>query len=86
MAGLQVVVLDQRPVGGGAVVTEEFSPGFSNFVASYAVTLLKGSSQNFPQRARFVMAPWSSSPGVYGVGRMIAAAESVVLWAFLRTK
>ncbi len=40
MAGLQVVVLDQRPVVGGAAVTEEFSPGFSNSVASYAVSLL----------------------------------------------
>jgi phytoene dehydrogenase-like protein len=40
MAGLKVVVLDQRPVVGGAAVTEEFSPGFSNSVASYAVSLL----------------------------------------------
>ena len=40
MAGLKVVVLDQRPVVGGAAVTEEFSSGFSNSVASYAVSLL----------------------------------------------
>ncbi|HUI22224.1 MAG TPA: NAD(P)/FAD-dependent oxidoreductase [Methylocella sp.] len=40
MAGLKVVVLDQRPVAGGAAVTEEFSSGFSNSVASYAVSLL----------------------------------------------
>jgi phytoene dehydrogenase-like protein len=40
MAGLNVVVLDQRSVVGGAAVTEEFSPGFSNSVASYAVSLL----------------------------------------------
>jgi len=40
MAGFKVVVLDQRPVVGGAAVTEEFSPGFSNSVASYAVSLL----------------------------------------------
>ena len=40
MAGFKVVVLDQRPVAGGAAVTEEFSPGFSNSVASYAVSLL----------------------------------------------
>lgn len=39
-AGLKVIVLDQRPVVGGAAVTEEFSPGFSNSVASYAVSLL----------------------------------------------
>lgn len=40
MAGLKVVVLDQRPVVGGAAVTEEFSPGFFNSVASYTVSLL----------------------------------------------
>ena len=40
MAGLKVLVLDQRPVAGGAAVTKEFSPGFSNSVASYAVSLL----------------------------------------------
>ena len=40
MAGLKVVVLDQRPIVGGAAVTEEFSPGFCNSVASYAVSLL----------------------------------------------
>src|SRR6202030_4724343 len=31
---------DQRHVVGGAAVTEEFSPGFSNSVASYTVSLL----------------------------------------------
>jgi phytoene dehydrogenase-like protein len=40
MAGLKVVVLDQRPVAGGAAVTQEFSPGFRNSAASYAVSLL----------------------------------------------
>ncbi|HUB65072.1 MAG TPA: NAD(P)/FAD-dependent oxidoreductase [Methylocella sp.] len=40
MAGFKVVVLDQRPVVGGAAVTEEFSPGFSNSVAAYTVSLL----------------------------------------------
>jgi phytoene dehydrogenase-like protein len=40
MAGFKVVVLDQRPVVGGAAVTEEFTPGFSNSVASYTVSLL----------------------------------------------
>ncbi len=40
MAGLKVLVLDQRPVAGGAAVTEEFAPGFSNSIASYAVSLL----------------------------------------------
>jgi phytoene dehydrogenase-like protein len=40
MAGLKVLVLDQRHVVGGAAVTEEFSPGFSNSVAAYTVSLL----------------------------------------------
>jgi phytoene dehydrogenase-like protein len=40
MAGVKVVVLEQRSVVGGAAVTEEFSPGFSNSVASYTVSLL----------------------------------------------
>jgi phytoene dehydrogenase-like protein len=40
MARLKVVVLDQRPIAGGAAVTEEFSPGFFNSTASYAVSLL----------------------------------------------
>jgi phytoene dehydrogenase-like protein len=41
MAGLKTVVLEQRPIVGGAAVTEEFSPGFSNSVASYTVSLLQ---------------------------------------------
>jgi phytoene dehydrogenase-like protein len=40
MAGLKVLVLDQRPIAGGAAVTEEFSPGFFNSTAAYAVSLL----------------------------------------------
>ncbi len=39
-AGLKVTVLEQRPVVGGAAVTEEFYPGFRNSVASYTVSLL----------------------------------------------
>ena len=38
--GVPVVVLDQCPVVGGAAVTEEFSPGYSDSVASYTVSLL----------------------------------------------
>src|SRR3712207_4632573 len=38
--GLKVVVLERRPVVGGAAVTEEFHPGFRNSVASYTVSLL----------------------------------------------
>jgi phytoene dehydrogenase-like protein len=40
MAGLKVLVVDRRPVAGGAAVTEECSPGFRNSVAAYAVSLL----------------------------------------------
>lgn len=40
MAGLKVTVLEQRPIAGGAAVTEEFWPGFRNSTASYAVSLL----------------------------------------------
>jgi phytoene dehydrogenase-like protein len=40
MAGFKVLVLEQRPIVGGAAVTEEFSPGFFNSVASYTVSLL----------------------------------------------
>jgi phytoene dehydrogenase-like protein len=39
-AGLKVVVLEQRPVVGGAAVTEEFAPGFRNSVAAYTISLL----------------------------------------------
>jgi phytoene dehydrogenase-like protein len=37
---LKVTVLEQRPVVGGAAVTEEFHPGFRNSVAAYTVSLL----------------------------------------------
>jgi phytoene dehydrogenase-like protein len=40
MAGLNVKVLERRPMVGGAAVTEEFSPGFRNSVAAYTVSLL----------------------------------------------
>lgn len=39
-AGLKVVVLEARPVLGGAAVTEEFHPGFRNSLAAYTVSLL----------------------------------------------
>ncbi|NBB51759.1 FAD-dependent oxidoreductase [Rhizobium sp. CRIBSB] len=39
-AGLDVTVLERRPVVGGAAVTEEFHPGFRNSTASYTVSLL----------------------------------------------
>src|SRR4029079_18828235 len=39
-AGLSVIVLEKNPVVGGAAITEEFAPGFSNSVASYTVSLL----------------------------------------------
>jgi phytoene dehydrogenase-like protein len=40
-AGLDVGVLEQRDVVGGAAVTEEFFPGFRNSTASYTVSLLQ---------------------------------------------
>jgi len=40
-AGKRVLVLERRPVVGGAAVTEEFHPGFRNSVASYTVSLLQ---------------------------------------------
>jgi len=39
-AGMQVTVVERRPVLGGAAVTEEFYPGFRNSTASYTVSLL----------------------------------------------
>ncbi|NKB36452.1 MAG: FAD-dependent oxidoreductase [Gammaproteobacteria bacterium] len=39
-AGLNVKVLEQRGVIGGATVTEEFHPGFRNSVYSYGISLL----------------------------------------------
>jgi len=39
-AGLSVIVLEKNSVVGGAAITEEFAPGFSNSVASYTVSLL----------------------------------------------
>lgn len=39
-AGLKVRVVERRHVVGGAVVTEEFLPGFRNSAASYTVSLL----------------------------------------------
>ncbi|MBF8269899.1 MAG: phytoene dehydrogenase-like oxidoreductase, partial [Gammaproteobacteria bacterium] len=39
-AGLEVTVVERRPVLGGAAVTEEFHPGFRNSIASYTVSLL----------------------------------------------
>ena len=39
-AGLDVAVLERRPVLGGAAVTEEFHPGFRNSAAAYTVSLL----------------------------------------------
>ena len=39
-AGIGVVVLEKNSIVGGAAITEEFHPGFSNSVASYTVSLL----------------------------------------------
>ncbi|MFQ5346706.1 MAG: phytoene desaturase family protein [Rhodothalassiaceae bacterium] len=39
-AGLDVAIVEKRPVLGGAAVTEEFHPGFRNSAAAYTVSLL----------------------------------------------
>ena len=39
-AGRKVKILEQRPIVGGAAVTEAFYPGFRNSIASYTVGLL----------------------------------------------
>lgn len=41
MGGMKVCVLEQRHIVGGAAVTEEFHPGYSNSIASYVVSLLR---------------------------------------------
>lgn len=41
--GLKVLVLERRDVVGGAVLTEEFHPGYRNSVFSYLVSLLDSS-------------------------------------------
>jgi phytoene dehydrogenase-like protein len=40
-AGLKTLVLEQRPVVGGAVVTEEIHPGYRISTVSYVVSLLR---------------------------------------------
>src|SRR6188508_3501856 len=40
-AGRKVVVLERRPLVGGAAVTEEVVPGFKFSVFSYVVSLLR---------------------------------------------
>ena len=40
-AGRKVLVLERRPVLGGAAVTEEVFPGFKYSVCSYVVSLLR---------------------------------------------
>jgi phytoene dehydrogenase-like protein len=40
-AGFNTVVLERRPIVGGAVVTEEIHPGFRISTVSYVVSLLR---------------------------------------------
>ena len=40
-AGRRVLVLERRPMVGGAAVTEELVPGFKFSVCSYVVSLLR---------------------------------------------
>jgi phytoene dehydrogenase-like protein len=39
--GLRTLVLERRPIVGGAAVTEEFHPGYRNSIASYVLSLLR---------------------------------------------
>ncbi|MCP4411861.1 MAG: NAD(P)/FAD-dependent oxidoreductase [Gammaproteobacteria bacterium] len=41
MKGLNVCILEQRHIVGGAAVSEEFHPGYRNSIASYVVSLLR---------------------------------------------
>ncbi len=41
LGGLNVCVLEQRHIVGGAAISEEFHPGYRNSVASYVVSLLR---------------------------------------------
>ncbi len=52
-AGYRVVVLERSSVVGGAAITEEFSPGFRNSVASYTVSLLQRTVIDEMQLARY---------------------------------
>ena len=40
-AGLKVIVLERRPIVGGAAITEELRPGFWFTTFSYALSLLR---------------------------------------------
>ena len=40
-AGLKTLLLEQRPMVGGAAITEELEPGFKFTTFSYAVSLLR---------------------------------------------
>jgi phytoene dehydrogenase-like protein len=40
-AGVRTLVVERRPVVGGAAVTEEFHPGYRNSIASYTLSLLR---------------------------------------------
>lgn len=51
--GLRVKVLERRDVVGGAVVTEEFHPGFRNSVCAYTVSLLNSKVVTDLELARY---------------------------------
>lgn len=89
-AGLDVCVLERRRVLGGAVVTEEFHPGFRNSSVSYTVSLLHpkviGDLGLERHGLRFTLRPFSNflplSPGGPGdylkVGGGLAATQAEV--------
>ncbi len=88
-AGLSVRVLERRAIVGGAVVTEEFHPGFRNSTASYTVSLLNPkviADLNLARHGLKIIGrpianflPLSAQPGAYlKVGGGLAATQAEV--------
>lgn len=74
-AGLDVTIVERRPIVGGAAVTEEFHPGFRNSTASYTVSLLNqkviddldlyAHGLQIVERAQPNFWPLGTAPGAY---------------------
>ena len=62
-AGLKTLVLERRPILGGAAVTEELFPGFRFSVFSYVVSLLR------PEIIRDLELPNTASTSCRSTGR-----------------
>ncbi len=85
--GLSVCVLERRDVLGGAVVTEEFHPGFRNSTLAYTVSLLHPNVLRDLRLAqhglRIVLRPFSNflplpGPDCIKVGGGLAATQAEV--------